>query len=245
MEISKQMKAKYLLSLLYLLALLLVACLLLNEQRRQGMLLSLSDAALTSQQGVNSLSLYGENFHQGLKGVLVSSLVNEKAMIWHLLANVSTKSVDVAGDLALISCYDNKLVSVGFFQQGLPKLLSSIELPGKINQIQIVGDRAVVGLERHAGIALIDIRNPDVMKLLEHYPMTGMVSSMVVQQGKVYFVDRDNGIGRIDLSSDKPVLEPLIALNSAWRIALSGNKLAVGTLDGSLQLFNLDDTDRL
>ncbi len=240
MDIRRTFSLKHLLCLLYLLALLLLVALLTNERRREAQPFTLSGSSATTNQEVGVLSIHGGKFSPGLKGVLASNLVNEKARLWQLLATTSTRSVDVAKQIALVSCDGQKLISISL-SAGEPHFLGSLDLPANITGIEISGDTALVALERHAGFSLIDIRDPSDMKLVARYPLAGLVSNMIVDRNTVYFTNLADGLGRIDLSAKHPVPEMLVTLEKPWRLALQGARLAVGTIKGKVHLFNRPD----
>lgn len=230
---------RHLLILLYLLIVILLVCLLVRERQSDEPPFSLSQASVGHQHGSVMLSLSGEAFHSEVRGVLAKSLVNEESLLWQLLAGVPAKAVDVKNNLALVSCYAKKLVSVELHDGNRPELLGSIELPETIRQVKIVGDQALVGLQRHAGFSLVDLSDPRALRLVKNYPLAGFVTSMVANQSIVYYTDIYQGVGRFDLSVENPVPEPLVPLDSPWRIALQGNRMAVGTMKGTVHLFNV------
>ncbi len=191
------------------------------------------------------MSIYGNDFYPGLKGVLAKNLVNEKAYLWHQLVDVPSMGIVVEGELALVSCYRNKLVSLGLGKGEDPEFLGSIELPDTIKQIKIVGHQALVGMSRHTGLSLIDLQDPESLKLVAYFPVAGLISSMAVDQSSVYFTDIYEGVSRIDLSAKAPAPEKMVSLQSPWRIALQGKKLVVGTLKGRIHLFDIAQNGQL
>ncbi|NOR49406.1 MAG: hypothetical protein GQ530_00035 [Desulfuromonadales bacterium] len=253
MSIRRNISLKHPLILLYVLVLLILVALLVNLQLRDYQPFSLSHAVITESRGTvvtedqagASLSIYGNDFHPGLKGVLAKNLVNEKAHLWHQLADVPSRGIIVKGELALVSCYKNKLVSIGLGKGEDPQFLGSIELPDTIKQIKIVGHQALVGMPRHTGLSLIDLQDPEALKLVAYFPVAGLVSSMAVDRSSVYFTDLYEGISRIDLSAKVPVPEKIVSLQSPWRIALQGKKLVVGTLKGRIHLFDIAQNGQL
>ena len=244
MDIRQHHSIKPLLLLVYLLAVLILVALLIDDYRREIREFSLS-RAVTMAGPHADLSVHGENFHADLKGVVVNSLVNEKALIRHLLPDMPSKSVDVQEGLALASCNGSRLISIGMPEGEPPKLLGSIEMPDSIAQIMILGDRALVALLNRSGLALVDLRNPGDLQLVEHYALNGLVASMARHQDSVYFADIYQGVGRIDLSAENPVPELLVELDSPWRMSLHGGRLVAGTMKGGVHLFNIARDGRL
>ncbi len=228
---------KYL--LLYVAALLLLVALLVTELQHDRPPFVLESASGLMQSGQPTISVNGEHFHSGLKGVLAKNLVNQKALLWHLLDDATIKAVDVHEQLALVSCYGNKLVSIRLHEGEAPELLGSIDLPDDVRMIKIIGRRALVMMKRHAGMALIDLQHPEDMKRIASYPLPGLVTSMVADRDTVYYADMYRGLGRIDLAAEKPALETLVELKSPWSMAMEGKRLVVGSLEGGVTLFNL------
>ena len=245
MSIRRNISLKHPLILLYVLVLLILVALLVNLQQRDYQPFSLSHSVVTEDQEGAALSIYGNNFYPGLKGVLAKNLINEKAHLWHQLVDVPSRGIVVEGELALVSCYKNKLVSIGLGKGEYPQFLGSIELPDTIKQIKIVGHQALVGMPRHTGLSLVDLQDPEALKFVAYFPVAGLVSSMAVDRSSVYFTDIYEGVSRIDLSAKSPAPEKMVSLESPWRIALQGKKLVVGTLKGRIHLFDIAQSGQL
>lgn len=231
--------------LLYVLVLLLLAVLSASLEQRDDTPFSLSHSVVVDGPAPATLAIYGNAFHADLRGVLVKNLVNEKALLWHQLVEVPCRGVAVKGRLALASCYGNKLISLDLHQSGALQFLGSIDLPDTINQVKIVGNQALVGMKRHAGLSLVDLKDPEALQLGTHFPMTGLVSSLVAGQGSVYFTNPSEGIDRIDLSVKDPSPEKMVPLKFIWRIALQDKKLVVGSLKGRVHLFDVSASGQL
>jgi hypothetical protein len=243
--VKRKFPLRRLLVLCYLLTFVLLMALLVQENQRDE-LFSLShvssekkEASTEKENEFTALSIYGDDFHSGIRGVLTQNLVNENALLWHHLVGVPVSAIDVKEGLALVSCYKNKLVSIDLQQGTGPKFLGSIELPNTIRQIKIVGDQVLVGMRRHAGLALIDMKDPKALKLVAHFPATGSISSITADRSSVYFTDVYEGLFRINLSAKNPVPEKVVSLKSSWQVALQGKMLAVGTLKGHVYLFDI------
>ncbi|MCK4507387.1 MAG: hypothetical protein KAU27_02525, partial [Desulfuromonadales bacterium] len=213
--------------------------LIIREHQGGKPLFSLSHVSAEKDEKPAVVSIYGTGFHPGIRAVMAENLVNEEALLWQQLIGVSAKSVDVKNDLALVTCYGKKLVTIRFHKDQRPEILGSLEMPGPVKHFKIVGDQALVGMQRHAGFYLVDLQDPEVLKLGRHFPVSGLATSMVVDQDMVYFTDLYQGVGRIDLSAENPALEMLASIKSPWRIALQDNRLVVGTLKGRVYLFDI------
>jgi hypothetical protein len=237
--LGRKLSIKHLLLLCYIFVLSFLVVLLVREQQEDRPPFSLSRASAETSQGVRSVTLHGVAFNSDIRGVLARVLVNEEALAWHQMADLAIRGVDVKDDLALVSCYRNKLVSIGLRGGTDPELLGSVDLPGVINKIRIVGDQAVVGMHRINGLALVDVKDPRAMKVLRSYPLAGSLLSIAVDGSSVYYADLYQGIGRIDLSAGNPASEALVSLDSPLQITLIGKKLVAGAAHGMVHLFNV------
>ena len=231
--------------LLYVLVLLLLVALSVSLEQRDDTPFSLSHSVVTDGPVPATLAIYGNNFHAGLRGVLVKNLVNEKALLWHQLVDTPCRGIAVKGGLALASCYGNKLISLDLHQGEAPQYLGSIDLSDTISLVKIVGNQALVGMKRHAGLSLVDLKDPEALQLGIHFPMAGLLSSMVVDRSSVYFTNTQEGIGRIGLSGKDPAPEKMVSLKFSWRIALQDKKLVVGNLKGRVHLFDVSASGQL
>lgn len=246
MAISHKLSIKHLLFLAWSLAVLLLVALLVDESWHDEQQFMVRHAAAKAAPGdAVELTLQGENFHPGIKGVLAANLGNEQARLWQLLPAIPTRNVALRQGLALVSCYGRRLVSFGLQAGEPPQLRGSLELPDIVNQIEMVGELALVALTKHAGLALVDLQEPDELRLLAHYPLDGLVTSMVARRGSIYYADLFQGVGRLDLTAQEPFPEALVALESPWSLALQGERLAVGSLKEGVHLFDIDRDGRL
>ena len=236
---------KPLVVLLYLFVTAFLIALLVREQQGDKPPFSLSHVSAEKDQTPAVVSIYGTGFHPGVRAVMTESLVNEEALLWQQLIGIPSKAVDVKNDLALVACYEKKLVTIGLHEGKRPEIMGSLEMPGSIRQIKIIGDQALIGMQRHAGFYLVDLKDPETLKLGRHIPVPGLVSSMVIDRNIVYFTDVYQGVGRIDLSAENPALEMLVSIDSPWRIALQNNRLVVGTLKGRVYLFDITQDGQL
>jgi hypothetical protein len=236
---------KNLLILFYTLTVVLLCLLLVSGAQDDQSSFSLSHTSVEKAKKPASLAIYGKDFHTGIKGLSAAPFASEDALLWHQLIGIPVTAIDVKDELALIACYGKKLVSIGLHNDKNPEILDSLELPDSIRQIKIAGDQALVSLQRHSGIALIDVKDPSDLKLVRHYPLPGLVLGMVVDQNTIYYTNLYQGVGRLVLSANNPVPELLISLESPWRMALQGNKLVVGTIKGGIHLFDITQGGQL
>jgi len=231
---------KHLLVLLYFLALCLLLVLLRRETLGDSPLFSLSQTVSPATSGSAIVSAKGENLRPGLKGITTNSLINEDALVWRQFENTNATEIAVNGNLMLAACAEKgKIVSLRLNDVGAPEQLGSIRLPASIARIEIVGDRAFVGMPRHNGYALLDLKDPEDIKLIARRFETGLVSDLVVKGSSLYYTDIYAGIGRIDMASQNPTAELLVPMDSPWRIDRIGEKLVAGSLKGKLKLYNI------
>jgi hypothetical protein len=244
--ISRKFYLRHLLVLIYLLALGLVLSLVVYEESLDRESFILSDSTVVANPKPSTLSIPGENFSVGLKGVTAQTLVNERALLWRQFAGVPVREIDVKGDLLLATSHGKgRLVSLKLNDGKTPKLLDSIQLPETIKQIKIFKDKALVGMHGYGGYALIDLQDPGDLTLVSHTPFTGLISSMVVVGEFIYFTDIYEGIGRINMADDRHALENLVSLDSSWRLARRGNLMVAGTLKGKVHLYDISRDGQL
>jgi hypothetical protein len=236
---------KHALLLGYLLLLLLVVVLLVREESGNQPAFSLSNSERGKGSATKTLTLHGENFHPGINGVVAKVLVNEEALLWHQFTDVSFRKLDVRDNLGLISYNKHKIVSVSLPEGGKPSLLDSMDMPGRVGQVEIVDHRALVGLARGAGVSLVDMSDPEELKLAAHYPLSGHVNSMVEEGNAIYYTGINAGVLRLDLAAKHPVPETLATMDSPWRMTVQSGRIAVGTLKGRVHLFDIDKTGAL
>lgn len=236
---------KLLVLLTYLLLLALTFTLLVNEFLGEVPVFSILHTNMERPSGKTTLEIYGEHFHSGVKGVLARNLVKEEATLWHHYKELPFRFFDKRKNLVLASYRSNKLVSISLADEAAPKLLGSIETEGLITRIKIIGNKAVVGTSRSSGVFLVDVSNPEHLTLSAHYPAEGSVHSIVEGQGFVYFAGVGLGVARLDLAEKKPELVTLANLDSPWRMAIQGKRLAVATLKGRVHLFEIGGEGQL
>ena len=224
----------------YLLLVLLTIALLLRDWGINQPAFSLATSELVDTSEKKGLELHGENFHSGMKGVLSKVMLNEDALLWHRFTDVPFRAIEIRDKLGLLSLRADKLLSMSLSEEGIPSLLDSINLPGNVSQIEIVGRKALVGMTQGAGVSLVDMNDPMDLKQVANYPLPGPVLSMVAENGVVYLAGSHMGVSRLDLEAENPVIEKLATLDSSWRMAIQGERLAVGTLNGRVHLFDID-----
>ncbi|MDT8443428.1 MAG: hypothetical protein RQ722_03990 [Desulfuromonadales bacterium] len=244
-SIKRKFSLKNLLILSYALTVVVLSLLLVSGTQDDQLSFSLSQTSIENAEESETLAIYGEDFHAGIRGLSATSFVNEDALLWHQLIGIQSTAIDVKDDLALIACYGKTLVSIGLHDDKNPEILDSLELPDSIRQIKIAGDQALVSLQRHSGVALIDVKDPGNLKLVRHYPLQGLVLNMVVAQDTIYYSDLYQGVGRLVLSAKNSVPELLVPLESPWRMALQDNKLVVGTVKDGVYLFDITQGGQL
>ena len=127
------------------------------------------------------------------------------------------------------------------------RVLGSLRMPGSIRQFAKVGDRALVSLGRD-GFWLVDLADPASPVLMDKVPGPSIGSKTIrdlpVAGQRVYSVARNHQVLMIDLAEVDPVLKTFDIESSPWRVALRGNRLVTGSLDGVVELFDLDENGR-
>jgi len=225
--------------LVYFLLLLTLAGLLVWQGRPAAEPASLTEAVASEAQGGTRLNIRGVALRTTLRGLMSESVVDDEARQWHFLQQVSLRNLAVAAreDLALVSTSGNKLISLSLAQGRPPVVLGSLDLPAQIEQVRIIGDRALVGLKKSAGVALVALEEPQAMRLLAVYGPTVSLMDMVTDGQIAYLADRFRGIGVIDLTAESPQLAIVGEADGLWRITLADKRLVAGSMSGAGHLY--------
>jgi hypothetical protein len=231
--------------LVYLLMIVLVVALLVREEGFNTSPFLFTNSRLLDDLDAKTLIVEGENLHSGIKGVLAKTLINEDALLWHQFTDVPLRVFDVRGKRVLFSYRGGKLVSGAFPEKAKVKLQGAFSVAGDVLKLKIIDSKALVGLTRGKGLSLVDMSDPENLKLMSHYPLEGIVSSMVTAKNSFYFTGYKSGVLRLDLDAENPVPEKLVDMDSPWCLAIDGKRVAVGTLKGVVALFEIDKTGRL
>ena len=231
---------KHLLVLLYLVSLVLLVFLLKLEDNKNRPAFSVSTRSVLLEAWQDSMNIRGENLHDGLNGVAVESLVTRQALLWQQLDDVPTTEVAVHDDLLLaVTPKQSKLISFRLLPDRPPRFLGSIQLQEKVSAIFIIDDKALIGLKNHKGVAVIDLKDPTDLQLVQMLDGTGVVTAMMGNGTQIYYTDIYKGVGLIDMSGPEAHMKPLARIDSPWRLAKVGDKLAAGTLKGHVYLFDV------
>lgn len=230
---------------LYLLMIALVVALFVREEGFDRPSFLLTNSRLLDDLDAKTLVVEGENLHSGIKGVLAKTLINEDALLWHQFTDVPLRVFDVREKLGLFSYKRGQLVSGSFPENGKVKLLGSLPVAGDVLKLKINGSKALVGLTRGKGLDLVDMSDPENLKMMSHFPLEGSVNSMVTAKNSFYFAGHRAGVLRLDLDTENPEPEKLVDMDSPWRMDIDGHRVVVGTLKGVVALFEIDKTGRL
>lgn len=201
--------------------------------------------ALEKQEATASLSLQGQALHKNVRILHAARVIDDRARLWEVLPGTSVQAVAVADQVALAACFINRLVSIDLSIPGQPDLLGSLELPSYIKKVVTVGQMALVSMAAGDGLALVDLSNPAEMELVALYPNEGSIADLVVSGGYAYYADLHQGLGRINLTAEKKVLEVVDPLRKPWRVATSGRRLIAASLSGELSLYELSREGQL
>ncbi len=187
----------------------------------------------------------GRNLHEGLN-VFAAPLLNDddSARLWQILSGTMVRSLAVNRRLALVGCSGSTLVSLDLTVPDKPAILDSLDLTGRIQEIVLLDQRAWVGVRRK-GHVLVDTSRPDDLRVLATYPGDGSIMDAVATQGTVYYADRENGLGIVDLSETTPAPRMIATAGQAWKLAVDDKRLAMATLTGQVTLYDILDSGQL
>ncbi len=247
MTMISRVKPWHVLVCLYLLAVLAVTGLLAREEWADGTPASIAQVDLRAGADTSTLLIHGGGLSSGLRAVMAEVSGHEDVWQWHVLDDMPMGRLAVSEreDLAVVSLYGSKLLSLALDRGEHPVVLDSLDLPKRIFQVRIVGDLAVVGMSDNGGVALVNLGNPREMRLVSILASPGVISDMVVVDDVIYFVDMQKGIGSIDLGAATPGLEWSARLKSPWRLSVDGDRMVALTLDGRAHLYEIKDRGRL
>ncbi len=228
--------------LVYCLALGALGALIFSEKQRTSFPVSMTHASFAESRGSTALlSLRGERMHDKVRILHAARMVDDRPFQLEILPGASVRAVAVKERFALVACFRSKLVSVDLSTPGGPTLLGSLEMPGFINEIVISGTRALVGMARGGGVAIVDFGKPEELHLVNHFPSEGSIVDMVAAGDQVFFVDKLQGLGRIRQVGENSSPEILDTLDSPWRIAVSGDRMVVASLYGRMGFYELSE----
>lgn len=227
--------------LVYGLMVLTLVGLLVWQGRPETEPAALARVVQDEAQGRTRLRMEGTGLHAGLRGVLAATSVDAEAAQWRVLDNVIVRNLAVSDqeDLALISCFGTKLISLALSGDNAPVVLGSLDMPGRVEQIRIVGDLAVVGMGKFAGVALVDLREPQAMQIKAVLQGTDIIVDMAIAGQVVYLVDWGSRLLALNLAEKPAKLTVADALESPWRVAVNGNRLVVCSLAGSVHHYEI------
>jgi hypothetical protein len=180
----------------------LVVALFVREEGFDRSSFLLTNSLLLDDLEAKTLVVEGENLHSGIKGVLAKTLINEDALLWHQFTDVPLRVFDVREKLGLFSYKRGQLVSGAFPEKGKVKLLGALSVAGDVLKLKIIGSKALVGLTRGKGLDLVDMSDPENLKLMSHFPLEGSVNSIVTAKNSFYFAGHRVGVLRLDLDTE-------------------------------------------
>ena len=115
------------------------------------------------------------------------------------LPDANVLDVDVAGDLALLSCDDGGLRIYDVSAPAAPELLSVWNGLATVKVTDVVGDLCYVG-GGAGGLTILDIGDPAAPAVLGHGATVDPIVDLVVQDGLAYVVAQDYGLVVWDVS---------------------------------------------
>lgn len=227
--------------LAYFLLLLVLVGALVWQSRPDAEPVGLTEVVASEVQGGTRLNIKGVGLQTTLHGLLSETVVEDEARQWLFLQQLSLRNLAVSAreDLALVSARGNKLISLSLAKGRLPVVLGSLDMPGQIEQVRIIGDRVLVGLKKSAGVALVALEEPQAMRLLTVFGPTVSLMDLVADGQIVYLADRVRGVGVLDLAAESPQLGFADEADGLWRIALADKRLVAGRLSGAAQLYEI------
>lgn len=191
--------------------------------------------------GAQSLLLTGEGFGRDTRALLVAETqIDEQPQF---LDGRLSRGLWSDGRTLLTSYDGNLLLNLRVESDGGFQILGSTRLPGRISQVVKVGERALVSL-MNGGFWLVDLSDPARLELVEELESDGtetlLVKDMLTYGERVYAPAKDGRLTIFDMSLRKPLVKSLPIGGQPWRAAIHQDRLVIGSLEGELQLFELD-----
>ena len=195
----------------------------------------------TDREGRQHLRLKGDGFTRELWAV-VATLPAVVDYPYFLDKDVG-RGLWTDGQTVLAAYRKQRLLDIRLQNNGEFTVIGSLDLPGEIDQVVKVGDRALVSLGTD-GFCLVDLSVPGHPFLLERYWESpngfSLVRSMVVSGQRVYAAMPNGYLAMFDMGKKEVPMTLVEVASRPWKATLHGNRLVTGDLQGNLELFELD-----
>jgi hypothetical protein len=110
---------------------------------------------------------------------------------------------------------------------------------GWAKAVFLLNDTAIVS-QWDAGIALIDISNPQAPQLLDEYPTPGLAHRSDVSRGYIYVADDNAGLTILSLATGA-IIGRYDTPGSAWDVQVEGDSAYVADAEGGLIILDVSD----
>jgi hypothetical protein len=224
---------------LYLAAICYVVSVLVDVQRSRFGSLAVTQVSIKrdATSGRQLVTLAGSGFDDELRALAVTEL--ERAGRSVFLEGFPLRCLWSDGQTLLTSYQGTQLLYLRVNDGEPPVVTGFLQLPGRIGQIEKVGDRAIVSVKGE-GLFLVDLTDPEQPRLVGRLAsVDNLLPEMESAAGVVYIPDRQGRLHFVDLRKTHPEVGSLDLPGSVWQIAVLGDRLISATLEGDLRLFDL------
>ncbi len=203
--------------------------------------LAVEQVSLVSSSDDNFLHIVGIGITSSVRAVVLPE--PEVAVRQFFLDGNFTRGLWFDGQTLLASYQANLLLCMQVDTDNTIQVLGSLRMPGLISQITKVGKRVLVSSGKN-GFLLVDLTDPALPTLIGKVPGSPIWSTthrdFRLSGQRVYAVDRKGQLFLIDMALAEPKVKTFPVDSSSWRVALHGERLATGSLNGAVELFDLD-----
>lgn len=106
--------------------------------------------------------------------------------------------VVVSGDIAYLTLGESGIATVDVSDPSNPRFISRLDLPAFASPLAVADGFAFIGLFDHNGggasVAIIDVRDPSRMSLIESFGSFELVSDIEVSNGHLFLIDESRGL---------------------------------------------------
>lgn len=229
-----------------------VVALLLALRQEPAVSLQVEEvAAARGADGSIRLQVSGDELYDGLGAVLIPSLGGDPMPATQLGVPVAIYQLATDGRLAVATTRDHRLLAMDVTAGRRPVVTGAIKLSPEpvsvgatpVAAVELIGSMAVIA-RSDRGLTLIDVTDPAMPRQVDHLDFRSNFSEMESSGELLYATNSTTGILVVKLDGGHLQQRFVVASPKAWRLAVHGRRLVVGTHKGELTLFDLEEDGR-
>ena len=189
---------------LYVAAICYVVFALVDLQRSRFGRLAVAQLSIEKDttSGLHLVSMAGSGFNDELRALAVPELGQAGRTLF--LEGSPLRCLWSDGQTLLTSYQGTQLLYLRVSDGEAPVVTGSLQLPGRIGQVEKVGNRALVSV-KGAGLLLVDLVDPEQPRLISRLAsIDHFISEMETAAGVVYIPDRQGKLYFVDLFDAHP-----------------------------------------